>query len=409
MPRFRYLAIDSRGKRVSGELEAPDPDALVSQVSSAGLRIESIEMLDPTAHMAEDLLPAPLIQKTLSASQAGELSGHIAELTEAGLPLESGLAAIAEELPRGRARWVVEGLVRKLRAGDDLSTALASQGAPAELQALIKAGARSGRTGEVLEQYVNHSQGMSELRWRLAMGLAYPLMLLVATGGLAALILYWIVPQFATIFEGFGMQLPWLTVALISVAKGFNAQGRWAFLLRFDVDIVIAIILLCCGYLSLGKKLRRVVITRIPGIGRILRWMALSRFSHLISLLIQNRIPLPEALVLAGNACGDAELCEGSRQIAQSVLEGEALSVSSPGALVFPRSFIQALVWSQNHASFPEAMDSVGDLFASRARTLIPWFIALVGPILVTLIGLAIGLVVIALFMPLIQLLNNLS
>src|SRR5918996_368376 len=119
MPRFRYLAIDSRGKRVSGELEAPDPDALVSQVTSGGLRIESIEMLDPTARMPEESLRAPSVERLLSPSQAGELSGHIAELTEAGLPLESGLAAIAEELPRGRARRVVEGLVRKLRAGDD--------------------------------------------------------------------------------------------------------------------------------------------------------------------------------------------------------------------------------------------------------------------------------------------------
>lgn len=405
MPRFRYLAIDSRGKRVSGELEAPDPDALVAQVTSGGLRIESIEMLDPTALLPEERTQRSGTATSMSSTHAGELSGHIAELTESDLPLESGLAAIAEELPQGRARWVVEGLVRQLRAGDDLATALSNQGAPAELQALIKAGARSGRTGEVLEQYVSHAQGLNDLRWRLAMGLAYPLLLLGITTALVLLLVYWIVPQFSSIFSGFGIELPWITVMMVWISDMIHGYGPW--LLLGGITGVVVVWLMV--RVSLGTVRTRMLICKLPGIGPILRWMALSRFAHLMSLLVQNRVSLPESLELAGNACGDAELREGCRQLADSVRVGEALTVSSPGALIFPRSFIQALVWSQNHPSFPEAMESVGDLFASRARTLIPWFIALLGPILVTFVGLIIGLVVIALFMPLIQLLNSLS
>lgn len=405
MPRFRYLAIDSGGKRVSGELIAPDPDALVAQVTAGGLRIENIEMLDPSAEVAEAGLSEAPLERPLSDSRAGELSGHIAELAVAGLPLESGLAAIAEELPHGRARRVVEGLVRRLAKGDDLSSALAAQGAPPELQALIHAGARSGRPGEVLEQYVSHTQGLNDMRWRLGMGLAYPFVLLAVTGVLGVLLFRWIIPQFTTIFEGFGIQLPFLTIVMIKLSEVVNAYGLW---LLIAGPVALAALSMMVR-LSLGPVRLRMVICRIPGIGPILRWMALARFSHLMSLLVQNRIPLPESLELSGSACGDAELRDGCRRLAASIREGEPLTVSSPGALVFPRSFIQALVWSQNHASFPEALSAVGDLFASRARTLIPWLVALLAPILVTFVGLAIGLIVIALFMPLIQLLNSLS
>jgi type IV pilus assembly protein PilC len=405
MPRYRYLAIDSRGKRVSGELDAADPDALVSQVTSAGLRIENIEMLDPTAEIDLPGIPESPARPALSAAQTIEIGGHIAELAGAGLPLESGLAAIAPELPHGRARRVLRGLVRRLRAGDDLSHALAAEGAPPELRALIRAGARAGRIGEVLEQYVSHTQGLNDLRWRLAMGLAYPLLLLAATGALAALMFCYIIPQFTAIFADFGIELPFLTVALVQVSRVATRYGVWI-VLGVTAGLTVLTVV---ATMSLGPVGTRMVICRIPGLGPILRWSALSRFSHLMSILVRYRVPLPESLELSGNACGDAELRHGCRHLAASVRNGEPLSLASPGAAVFPRSFIQALVWSRNHASFPEALGAVGDLFASRARTLIPWLVSILAPLLVLFVGLVIGLIVIALFMPLIQLLNSLS
>src|SRR5262245_10287113 len=99
MPTFAYTAIDTRGVRVTGRMEASDPDSAVAQLTELGLRIESVQRLMPADARTEVALAS-----AMSAAEAREISGHIAEVVSAGVPLEGGLAAIAEEFPWGRMR-----------------------------------------------------------------------------------------------------------------------------------------------------------------------------------------------------------------------------------------------------------------------------------------------------------------
>ena len=120
MPKYAYRAIDPHGVRVSGELEASDPDAVVSQLTAQGCRIENVQMLLTASDVRAEEQRAP----SLSAGEAREIGGHIAEVVSAGLPLEGGLAAVAEEFPGGRVRRALVRIVRKLEAGNDLESAL---------------------------------------------------------------------------------------------------------------------------------------------------------------------------------------------------------------------------------------------------------------------------------------------
>src|SRR5262245_35284461 len=221
MPTYAYTAIDSRGSRVTGQIEASDPDAAVSQLTDQGLRIESIQRVLPAAEVWIEGAQAP----AMSAREAHDVGGHIAEVVSAGVPLEGGLAAIAEEFPWGRMRSTLRRVVGHLEHGADLESALSASGAPAYLAALVRSGKRSGRTAEILENYIAGSRSVSDMRQTLWMALAYPLVLLILSVPLAWFLIFRLIPQFASIFEGFQMQLPGITWFVIATSEILAKHG----------------------------------------------------------------------------------------------------------------------------------------------------------------------------------------
>lgn len=401
MPTYTYIAIDSRGARVSGTIDASDPDAVVSRLTGQGLRIESVEILRTASDVFVETEPAP----RLSAGETREIGGHIAEIVSAGLPLEGALAAVAEELPWGRMRTALRRIVRKLESGADLESVLASSGAPRYLPVLVRAGKRSGRTGEILENFIAGSRAVSDLRQTLWMALAYPLVLLFMLGALGLFLIYWIVPQFAAMFDGFGVNLPWITTAVVVVSQFLADHGA-----RVLGALAAAILVLCLVLrLALGPVGSRRLLCCLPAIGPLLRWLAMARFSTLLSLLVESRVPLEEALILAGEASGDAEIRADCQALQTTVRAGKTFEAAAHDGGRFPKSFLRALSWERYQEGFPEVLHSMADMYAGRARALVAILIALLPPLVVSLVGLVVGFVVIALFMPLLKLLNALS
>ncbi len=146
----------------------------------------------------------------LSAEETAELAARMADLTKAGLPLGEGLRALAGELSGRRLRRVLRALADQLDAGADLAVAVESQSArlPTCLRGLVLAGLRSGRLAETLEEYVDLQRSQSELRRRLWLSLAYPLMLLLCLTALVVVVRLYLLDEYQGIAWGFGVQLP---------------------------------------------------------------------------------------------------------------------------------------------------------------------------------------------------------
>jgi general secretion pathway protein F len=401
MPTYSYIAIDARGVRVAGTMDATDPDAVVSSLTAQGLRIETVEL----ERAAADAVVESDRPSRLSAAETREISGHIAEVVSAGMPLEGALTAIAEELPFGRLRSGLRRIVAQMEAGADLESALASGGAPRYLPALVRAGTRSGRTGEILENFIAGSRAVSDLRQMLWMALAYPLLLMILLLGLGLFLITWIVPQFAAMFDGFDVKLPWITTALVFISRSLVDHG-----LEFIPAMVAAFLVLCLVLrMALGPAQTRRLLCLVPVVGPLSRWLAMSRFSTLLSLLVESRVPLDEALILAGEASGDAEIRADCRALQSSVRAGKTLGEAVGEKGRFPASFVRALALEPRHDGFPDILYSMADMYAGRARALVTILMAFLPPLVVMLVGLVVGFVVVALFMPLLNLLNALS
>ncbi|MFN0055117.1 MAG: type II secretion system F family protein [Planctomycetales bacterium] len=401
MPRYRYSGTNLTGEPVTGEREAPDPDALVNSLAGELLLVGSVQEIRPD----RDTHSGPSKVGRIGPREAVDISSHLSEIMNAKLPLGPGLAALAAECHSWRMARALRGLSRDLEAGDDLETALAHRRAPEELKAVVRAGARSGDTGRILEHYVLNTQSTSDMRQAVRRGLFYPLLLVVGFVGVTFAVLAWIVPRFSAIFLEFDVKIPLPTAVLLNASQLIREWGgAW---LAGSVGLVLLV-----GFvfrISLGKVGFRRLVCRIPLFGPILRWTAMARFSQLLSLLIENSVPLNEALPLAGKGARDPEIEHDCRAVAAEVARGETLEVAARRLHRFPVSFAQALSWDQSASGLPDVLQSLGDMYAGRVRMAISLILAIFPTLLLIAVGGGIGFLVVAMFLPLIELLNQLS
>jgi type II secretory pathway component PulF len=341
----------------------------------------------------------------LSGADAAELSRQIAGLASAGLPMAHGLIALGEELPRGRLRRSMNELARTLESGVTLDQALEKQSdtIPPHLRGLVVAGLRSGRLGDILSRFSQYVGVGTELKRRLWLSLAYPILTVCTALALLCFVCVILVGQFEAIYRSFAIPLPRMTVGLISIARVVNTA--WV-----PVAIVGGMLLLgwLAGRFLLPPSLRRGLAGRLPLIGRVWRATSLAEFCHLLALLLESDLPLPEALRLTGEGVQDADVDASCRLMANQVESGRSLSQAMEKVWLFPVGLPRLVRWAENQESLPEVLHMAGSMFESRGRSY-STFVGTVLNVICVLLVFQMVLVVPALFLPLITLISRLS
>jgi general secretion pathway protein F len=337
--------------------------------------------------------------KKLSAEEATELAARVADLTKAGLPLGEGLRAFAQELPGRRLTGVLLALADRLDAGVDLAVAVDSLGSqiPPHLRGLILAGLRGGHLSEVLEEYVDLERNQSELRHRLVMSLAYPVLLLTALTGVATFMNGFVMSGFIHIYREFCLKPPDMTVAFAN----------------FSPTIVSCLLILLAAFVAMPILLAvmpRVrwlgpIVYAIPLIGPMLRWNRAARCSRLLGILLEQQTPLPDALQLTAGGLRDAHLAHGCRLLADDVGHGGVLyerMAARPG--YFPASMVPIIEWGQRVPALPDAFRAAAEMFEGRIRREGSFLEAILLPLAFLMIVSYITMFIVALLSPLSQL-----
>lgn len=342
----------------------------------------------------------------LSDGDAARMSEQIAGLTAAGLPLGPGLHATAEEMPRGRLRSALDSVAAALDGGATVDEAVASQGnrLPPHLRGLVLVGARTGRMSQVLGRFVALTEVGVGLRRQLFLSLAYPALPLAVAAAVFVFICSTLVVSFEQIFRDFGVPLPWVTVALIEISHVVNLSSRLV------VEAMIALLVfLVLTFVVLGKSTRRGLLGAIPVVGLVWRNGALGEFCHLLALLLECEVPLGEAIRLAAGGVRDARIERSGRAMGQDVEGGMTLSQAIALRPVFPKGLPRLLRWAEGHQSLPESLHMVGEMFEARARAQATFAGTLMAVLAFLSVVSGVGVVIFALFVPLISLITRLS
>ncbi|WP_278465325.1 type II secretion system F family protein [Gimesia maris] len=405
---YRYQGINSQGKHVSGRIQAADRDEVASRLQDQGLKIARIEEEESALAFSMPGVSASAGSQKLSSRDYSVISDHLSDLTRARLPLSTGLEAVSYEIESPRLRSAVQNLASQLDAGNDLETVLADSRAPRELCALVHAGTRSGKMSEILADYVAHTRQISEMKNQLLMALSYPLILMAFAMLMFLSIMLWILPAFESIYREFGIELPGMTLRLFELSLFLRTQWWW----YLPTGLLLAGCYLLLMKTERGQIWSQKIIYRLPLIGGLLSGLSVSRFSHLLALLVDNQVPFLEALKMTGESSSNYEIRNACRRFSESVSSGQAEIASLESLKIFPATFLQTLASQSGTTSHQgprysvEILNALSDMLNSQTRVRITFFSSVVEPMVIIFCGILMGFLFIAMLAPLIQLLN---
>jgi type II secretory pathway component PulF len=342
----------------------------------------------------------------LTEQETATLTEQIASLTRAGRPLGPGLVALGRELPHGRFRSSLMGLADELEKGRSLDEAMSEQNdrIPPHLRGLVLGGIRSGRLGDVLGRFSGYVSIGTELSRKLWLSLAYPMMSIFAAVALFIFVNAVVVGQFEKIFRDFGVPLPKVTIAMLMFSHALrNGWEGFVFL------AALAVVLWLAFRLFLKPAIRRSLACKVPVVGAVWKYTSWAEFCHLLALLLESDLPLPEALRLTGEGVRNSDLEQACNLMASDVEDGQTLAQSMQLRGQLPAGLARLLQWSADQGAIADILHMAGEMFEARARGQATFAGTVMAVLSVVLVLWGIFTVVGGLMLPMITLISKLS
>ena len=327
---------------------------------------------------------------------------ELATLLHAGLPLVQSLDILRSRITHPTFKPVLDDIHERVRGGASLSEAFEAQGAlfPGVYTASLQAGERSGGLKEVIRRYVGYQKLVSGVRRRTISALVYPVILLALSLVVVGIIVLQVVPEFAEFYADFGSTLPLGTRVIV----GLSAVARQYFLLGLLVAAAAV------GGVSawLRGADRRALLDRwllwLPGVGPICWKFATAQMARTLATLLNGGMPLVESLDVAARSMSNRHLAHELDVVAQGVREGEGLASSLEARNVFPDVAIRMVEVGESTGALADMLNSLADFFDEEIDTNLTRFITTIEPALLVTMGIVIAGLLLALYMPLMQL-----
>ena len=406
MPSFRWSAIDGGGEVVSGVMEAPDRAVVVERLQRQGQIVLRADPTDGRRGLGELLQIELGGARGLDKAALGEVTRELAIMLAAGQDLDRALRFVVDHTRSARARAVLGNVRDKVRGGSSLAAALA--GEPRSFSklyvGLVRAGEAGGTLPATLDRLATLLERERSLTANLRSALIYPALLVVAAIGSIVLLLDYVLPQFAPIFEQAGALLPVSTRLLMTLGGAVGAAAPWL-LVGILAAVLVARHLLARPANRL--KLDRLLL-RLPIAGGLLRETLAARLTRTLGSLLQNGVPLITALGIAQDALGNLAAAAAVEAAALGAKGGAGLARPLAAAGVFPARTIHLLQLGEEAAQLATMALKAADIHDEQARLMMQRLVALAVPSITIAMGLAVAGIVSALLTALLSL-NDLA
>ncbi len=412
MPKFSYNALDAAGSEKTGLLDAPDGRQVAALLRSQGLFPTEVTAASPDGTAERVTAHRSLFTNRFHPVRTKELAvftRQLGTLLHAGMPLLRGLEVLGRQEKNPRFRRVIEVIAERIKSGGTLSEALTPH--PRIFDRLyinmIKAGEAGGVLDSVLDRLADFQEQSLHLRGKLVAAMVYPLIVLAVAVTILGGLLVFVVPKFQQIFADLlkGAPLPPLTQAVLTVSD----------LVRHNV--LVALGLAMAGWVAFrffrrtpaGARTIDTLVVKLPLFGDLFLKAVIARFGRTLGTLLSSGVPILPALLITRDTCGNARMAGAIMEVHDRVKEGSPVAGPLEATAVFPPMVTSMIEVGEHSGQLSEMLNKVADIYDDEVDNAVAGLSALVEPILILFLALVVGTIVIALFLPIIRIVQLLT
>jgi type IV pilus assembly protein PilC len=427
MPKFNYVALDSKGREMTGVLEGDDTASALRQIHELGYFPTNVTKLSngnrrvpapsnskapakPSARKRvrqlklELFRPSGVRPKVLTA-----FTRQLAALIDAGLPLLRGLDVLREQEENAVLRRTIANVSEAIESGSTLSDALTQH--PKVFNRLYVNMVRAGEAGGVLDVTLDRLAGFQEkaqkIKGKVTAAMVYPGVVMAVAVAILTFLMVVIVPRFREIFAELleGRPLPVLT----EFVMGTSALIKDHFWIVAGVAVAGWVALKLVGRTPKGRYVLDALKLKLPVLGRLIRKASIARFSRTLGTLISSGVPILQALTIVRDTTGNAAIAPAVTRVHDAVKEGERIVQPLKASGVFPPLVVSMVDVGEQTGALPDMLLKVADIYDEEVDNAVAGLTSLLEPVMIVFLAVVVGAIVISMFLPLLAILTGMG
>jgi type IV pilus assembly protein PilC len=429
MPKYDYVALDQKGNETKGSIEGASQNEAIGRVKEMGFFptkiVEADKVQDKKAAGKKARAKAP----AKGGKKGGAMSINIripglgggvkpkvlttftrqlATLVDAGLPLLRGLRVLEKQERNANLKKILGELSMSIEGGSTFSEGLAQH--PKVFNKLfvnmVKAGELGGVLEVVLKRLAEFSEKAQKIKGKVKAALFYPVAVLIVAVGIMILLMCFVVPKFKDVFGGMGFPLPGFTLLVLGISDIIKNN---ILATLGGVAVFVVIFLLIINKTKLGRFLWDKFKLKMPALGPVISKVAISRFTRTLGTLVSSGVPILQALTIVKETSGNVIISNAIGKVHESVKEGETITAPLEASGAFPPMVVSMVDVGEQTGAMPEMLLKIADNYDEEVDNAVAAMTSLLEPIMIVLLAVIVGSIVIAMFLPLIAMINHIG
>jgi len=419
MPTYSFEAMNSSGQEVKDEVEAATNEEAIAKIRGKGFfptkvrekaaKRQAKKKAGAEMGPIQTKRKMPISIGGVPRKQLVGFTRQLSTLQDAGLPILRSLQILEGQQRPGLLKAIIGGVADEVEGGGTLSDAMAKF--PKAFDKLyvnmINAGEAGGVLDLILARLADFMEKAAKLKKKVIGAMVYPAVVITIAIGIVSLIMIVVIPKFEKIFHDFKVELPAITKALLAVARWFGPGYGWCYVLCTPIVFMLLVKLIRLS--EGGKYVIDAIKLKIPILGGILGKTAIARFTRTLGTLISAGVPILDAINITKETCGNEVYTRALSKVHDAIREGESMADPLRATKVCDAIVVNMIDVGEETGDLDKMLIKVADNYDSDVDVLVGSLISILEPVMVVFLGLIVGFIVVALFAPMITLIETVS
>lgn len=398
MARFEWEGVNRAGQSASGVMVADDADAVGAALRRQRIRATKIAP-------AKGGMQINLFKKKIDQIQVSIFTRQFSVMIDAGLPLVQCLEILSTQADDPTFGEVLENVRRDVEGGSTLADAMRQhESAFTELYCnMVAAGEAGGILDVILRRLAEYLEKAVKLKAAVRSASIYPLIIISVAGVVVFIILWKVIPTFASLFAGLGAQLP-LPTRIVVAASNFVAAYS-----LFVIGGLIGTFIAMRQYYKTdgGEKVLDGIVLKMPVIGMIMRKIAVARFCRTLGTLVASGVPILDGLEITAKTAGNRIVKDAVMETRKSIEAGKSIAKPLEATAVFPPMVTQMIAVGEETGALDTMLSKIADFYEDEVDTAVDNLMSLLEPVMIVFLGVVIGGIVVSMYLPMFDLINK--